>query len=62
MQSAFSVATQMAMIDNGKQIAYGAPNEIINSDNPIVQQFVLFGAPDQILNMENSIVRKYLGR
>ena len=49
MHSAFSVATRMAMIHEGKQIAYGRPNEIINIDNPILQQFILFGAPDQIL-------------
>ena len=62
MHSAFSVATRMAMIHEGKQVAYGNPDEIINIDNPIVQQFVLFGAPDQILNMENPILKEYLGR
>ena len=62
MHSAFSVATRMAMIHEGKQIAYGSPEEIINIDNPILQQFILFGAPDQILNMENPILREYLGR
>lgn len=62
MHSAFSVATLMAMIHDGKQIAYGTPNEIINIDDPILQQFVLFGAPDQILNMENPILKEYLGR
>ena len=62
MHSAFSVATRMVMIHEGKQIAYGRPNEIINIDSPILQQFVLFGAPDQILNMENPILRQYLGR
>ena len=62
MHSAFSVATRMAMIHEGRQIAYGTPDEIINFDNPIVQQFVLFGAPDQILNMENPILKEYLGR
>ena len=62
MHSAFSVATRMAMIHEGKQIAYGSPEEIINIDNPILQQFILFGAPDQILNMKNPILREYLGR
>ena len=62
MHSAFSVATRMAMIHEGKQIAHGTPNEILNIDNPILQQFVLFGAPDQILNMENPILREYIGR
>ena len=62
MHSAFSVATRMAMIHEGRQIAYGSPDEIINIDNPILQQFILFGAPDQILNMENPILKQYLGR
>ena len=62
MHSAFSVGTRMAMIHEGKQIAYGTPDEIINIDHPILQQFVLFGAPDQILNMENPIIREYMGR
>ncbi len=62
MHSAFSVATRMAMIYEGRQIAYGSPSEIINNDNPILQQFILFGAPDQILNMENPILKRYLGR
>lgn len=62
MHSAFSVATRMAMIHEGKQVAYGRPDEIINIDDPILQQFILFGAPDQILNMENPILKKYLGR
>ena len=62
MHSAFSVATRMAMIHDGRQIAYGSPDEIINIDNPVLQQFILFGAPDQILNMENPILKEYLGR
>ena len=62
MHSAFSVATRMAMIHEGEKIADGKPDEIINIDNPILQQFILFGAPDQILNMENPILKTYLGR
>ena len=62
MHSAFSVATRMAMIHEGEKIADGRPDEIINIDNPILQQFILFGAPDQILNMENPILKTYLGR
>ena len=62
MHSAFSVATRMAMIHEGRKIADGRPNEIINIDNPVLQQFILFGAPDQILNMENPILKQYLGR
>lgn len=62
MHSAFSIATRMAMIHEGRQIAYGSPDEIINIDDPILQQFILFGAPDQILNMENPILKTFLGR
>ena len=62
MHSAFSVATRMAMIHEGRQIAYGTPDEIINNDDPILQQFVLFGAPDQILNMENPVLQEFIGR
>lgn len=62
MHSAFSVATRMAMIHEGRQIAYGSPDEMINIDDPILQQFILFGAPDQILNMGNPILKTYLGR
>jgi ABC-type transporter Mla maintaining outer membrane lipid asymmetry ATPase subunit MlaF len=52
----------MAMIHDGRKIADGNPDEIINIDNPILQQFILFGAPDQILNMENPMLKRYLGR
>lgn len=62
MQSAFSVATRMAMIHEGRQIAYGSPNEILNIDDPVLQQFILFGAPDQILNMGNPILKAFIGR
>ena len=62
MHSAFSVGTLMVMIHEGRQIAYGTPDEIINIDDPILQQFVLFGAPDQILKMENPLLKAYIGR
>ncbi len=62
MHSAFSVGTLMVMIHDGRQLAYGTPDEIINIENPILQQFVLFGAPDQILKMENPILKAYTGR
>ncbi len=62
MHSAFSVATRMAMIHEGKQIAYGNPDEIINNDDPILQQFILFGAPDQILNMANPVLQEFIGK
>ncbi len=62
MQSAFSVATRIAMIHEGKQIASGSPAEILKIDDPILQQFILFGAPDQILNMENPILKEFIRR
>ena len=62
MHSAFSVGTRMVMIHEGRRLAHGTPDEIINIDDPILQQFVLFGAPDQILKIENPILKEYLGR
>ncbi len=62
MHSAFSVGTLMVMLHEGKQIAYGTPEEIINEDHPILQQFILFGAPDQILNIDNPTLKEFTGR
>ena len=62
MHSAFSVGTLMVMLDEGRQIAYGTPEEIINEDHPILQQFILFGAPDQILNINNPTLKEFTGR
>ncbi len=62
MHSAFSIATRMVMIHEGKQIAYGSPAEIINLDNPILQKFILFGAPEQILNMDNPVLQEFIRR
>lgn len=62
MHSAFSVGTLMVMLHEGKKLAYGTPEEMINEDNPILQQFILFGAPDQILNIDDPTLRKYTGR
>lgn len=62
MHSAFSVGTLMVMLHEGRQIAYGTPETLINEENPILQQFILFGAPDQILNIDNPTLKKYTGR
>ncbi|MYF98116.1 ABC transporter ATP-binding protein [Candidatus Poribacteria bacterium] len=62
MHSAFSVGTLMVMLHEGKKLAYGTPESMINEDNPILQQFILFGAPDQILNIDEPTLRKYIGR
>ena len=40
MDSAFKVATQMAMLFQGKIIAEGTPGHFKNSDDPIVAQFI----------------------
>lgn len=62
MHSAFSVATLMVMLHEGRQAAYGTPGELINDENPILQQFILFGAPDQILNIDNPTLKEFTGR
>ena len=60
MDSAFTVATYMAMIHNGKIIAFGRPNEMLENDDPILQQFILLGAPEQILNVSNPVLREFI--
>jgi phospholipid/cholesterol/gamma-HCH transport system ATP-binding protein len=60
MDSAFTVATRMAMIHNGRVIAAGRPNDMLEIDNPILQQFILLGAPEQILNVSNPILQEFI--
>lgn len=62
MHSAFSVATLMVMLNEGKQAAYGTPEALINDEDPTLQQFILFGAPDQILNIDNPTLKEFTGR
>jgi phospholipid/cholesterol/gamma-HCH transport system ATP-binding protein len=45
MTSAFRIATRMIMLGHGSIIAQGTPDEIRNSPNPEVQQFIN-GRPD----------------
>lgn len=45
MTSAFRIADRMAMLYNGSIIEIGTPQEIKNSKNPVVQQFIT-GSPD----------------
>jgi phospholipid/cholesterol/gamma-HCH transport system ATP-binding protein len=45
MTSAFRIATRMIMLNRGKIIAQGTPNEIRSSPSPEVQQFIN-GEPD----------------
>jgi phospholipid/cholesterol/gamma-HCH transport system ATP-binding protein len=44
MASAFSVATRMAMLHDGRVIAQGVPEEIREMDNPILQEFINGGS------------------
>ena len=62
MHSAFSVGTLMVMLHEGRQLAYGTPEDLINEDDPILQQFILFGAPNQILNIDNPTLKEFIGR
>jgi phospholipid/cholesterol/gamma-HCH transport system ATP-binding protein len=45
MTSAFRIATRMIMLGHGSIVAQGSPDEIRNSPNPEVQQFIN-GRPD----------------
>src|ERR1700756_2126465 len=45
MTSAFRIATRMIMLGHGSIVAEGTPDEIRNSQNPEVQQFI-HGRPD----------------
>jgi phospholipid/cholesterol/gamma-HCH transport system ATP-binding protein len=40
MDSAFRIATRMAMFYHGKVIADATPEEFMKSDHPVVQQFL----------------------
>lgn len=53
MNSAFSVAHYMAMLFEGKIIVQGKPEEVRNSDDPRVQQFIN-GQPDGPIPMSRS--------
>jgi phospholipid/cholesterol/gamma-HCH transport system ATP-binding protein len=40
MQSVFSIADKIAMVHKGKIVEVGTPDEIKNSSNPYIQQFI----------------------
>ncbi len=48
MQSAYKVATRIAMLHDGRIIEVGSPEEIQNTRNPIVSQFIHGEAGDLI--------------
>jgi phospholipid/cholesterol/gamma-HCH transport system ATP-binding protein len=49
MNSAFKVGNRIVMLHEGKLIIDGTPDEIKNSDNPIVRRFVIGEADEQEL-------------
>ncbi len=40
MKSAYSIANKIAMLYHGEILEVGTPEEIQNSDNPVIQQFI----------------------
>ncbi|RMH60015.1 MAG: ABC transporter ATP-binding protein [Candidatus Hydrogenedentota bacterium] len=53
MDSAFKIADKMVYLYQGRVLAYGTPDEIRNSDDPIVQQFIR-GEPDGPIPLKTS--------
>ncbi len=54
MVSAYKIATRIAMMYQGKIIEIGTPDEIRNSINPIVKQFITGSATGPITDASNS--------
>ncbi|MFH2146079.1 MAG: ABC transporter ATP-binding protein [Candidatus Omnitrophota bacterium] len=54
MTSAYKVGTRIAMLYDGKIIAQGSPNEIRNTQDPIVRQFINGAAKGPITDKRNS--------
>ncbi len=50
MTSAYKVGNRIAMLYSGKIIGVGAPEEIKNTDNPIIRQFITGSAQGPITN------------
>jgi len=53
MVSAYKVATRIAMLYNGKIVEVGTPNQIKNTKNPIVHQFIMGLATGPITDMKS---------
>jgi phospholipid/cholesterol/gamma-HCH transport system ATP-binding protein len=53
MVSAYKVASRIAMLYEGKIIAQGTPDEIKNTTNPIVRQFITGAAQGPITDQRN---------
>ncbi|HLD50548.1 MAG TPA: ABC transporter ATP-binding protein [bacterium] len=54
MTSAYKVANQIAMLYEGKIIGAGTPDEIKNTTNPIIRQFITGSARGPITDQGNS--------
>jgi phospholipid/cholesterol/gamma-HCH transport system ATP-binding protein len=54
MTSAYKVGNRIAMLYNGKIIAIGTPDEIRNSSDPVVQQFITGSAHGPITDQEKN--------
>ncbi len=55
MVSAYKVATRIVMLYDGKIIATGTPDEIKNTDNPIVRQFITGAAHGPITDQREQM-------
>jgi phospholipid/cholesterol/gamma-HCH transport system ATP-binding protein len=53
MDSAFKIADKMVMLYQGRVLACGTPDEIRNSENMIVQQFI-HGSADGPIPLKTS--------
>ncbi len=54
MTSAYKVANRIAMLYEGKIIGTGTPDEIKNTTNPIIRQFITGSARGPITDQGNS--------
>ena len=60
LESAFKIADRIVVMDKGKILAAGAPEEIRNSADAHVQQFLADGSPTPTKQM-NSYYERLLG-
>jgi len=62
MRSAYKVATRIAMLYEGRIIAQGTPEQIKNTDDPIVRQFVTGAAHGPITDNQNGSHYSHMDR
>ncbi|MFH1857547.1 MAG: ATP-binding cassette domain-containing protein, partial [Candidatus Omnitrophota bacterium] len=58
MTSAYKIASRIAMLYDGKIIEIGTPNEIRNTQHPIVRQFITGAAAGPITDAEENREKK----